>query len=48
MLVSLFANLPTLPAQPQLQYTVALTVGAYRCVLACASSEHVRVSCALL
>ena len=29
LLVSLFTALPTLPQPPQLQYTVALAVGAY-------------------
>lgn len=28
-MMSLFSSLPMLPAVPQLQYTVALTVGAY-------------------
>ena len=29
LMSSLFASLPMLPAVPQLQYTVALTIGAY-------------------
>lgn len=29
LMMSLFSSLPMLPAVPQLQYTVALTVGAY-------------------